>query len=211
VLVRELSAEETLDVLHSRQLRLERHHSVVIAEDAIRAAVDLTDRHQLDRHRPDRAIDALDEACAHAHAVARYSPETERLIAQRRAAMADGGTEPRDAAQRAETADEALERLARNGVSALQRFGAELEAMLGGASRGAAGAAEKEVPGTPETAADQGTSEAPPNVDSLDSIDAALRERLMQDGVIVRGIDVARVVALGSGKFVAWTTDSRSE
>jgi ATP-dependent Clp protease ATP-binding subunit ClpA len=70
VLVRELSADETLDILKARLDRLERHHNVVINESAVRAAVELTDRYETDRMRPDRAIDALDEACAHAHAIA---------------------------------------------------------------------------------------------------------------------------------------------
>jgi ATP-dependent Clp protease ATP-binding subunit ClpB len=73
VLVRELSTEETLDVLRARLERLERHHNVVIAEDAVRASVELTDVHMLDRRRPDRAIDVLDEACAHTQAVTRYT------------------------------------------------------------------------------------------------------------------------------------------
>src|SRR5690349_4430807 len=36
------------------------------------------------RARPDKAIDALDEACAHAQATARVSPELDRLIRERR-------------------------------------------------------------------------------------------------------------------------------
>ena len=39
VAVRELSAEETLEILHARRERLERHHNVVIAEEALIAAV----------------------------------------------------------------------------------------------------------------------------------------------------------------------------
>jgi ATP-dependent Clp protease ATP-binding subunit ClpA len=71
VVVRELSSEETIDILHARQERLERHHNVLISDESIRAAVDLTDIHQTDRRRPDRAIDVLDEACAHTHALPR--------------------------------------------------------------------------------------------------------------------------------------------
>src|SRR5215207_8567319 len=85
--IRELSAGETLEILEARVLRLERHHNVVIAPDALQASIRLTDLFITDRMRPDRAIDALDEACAHAHAVARYSPETERLILDRREAL----------------------------------------------------------------------------------------------------------------------------
>src|SRR5215216_5331020 len=84
VTVRELSAEQTLEILRSRQIRLERHHNVVISEEALDASVRLTDEHVADRMRPDRALDALDEACAHTHAGASYAPETERLILARR-------------------------------------------------------------------------------------------------------------------------------
>src|SRR5918998_5568129 len=91
VTVRELSAEETLEILQARVLRLERHHNVVISPEAVQASLRLTDLFVTDRMRPDRAIDALDEACAHAHAVAGYSPEAERLILERRALVRDEG------------------------------------------------------------------------------------------------------------------------
>jgi len=51
-----------------------------IADEALTASVTLTDRYVKDRVRPDRAIDALDEACAHAQATASYSQLTESLI-----------------------------------------------------------------------------------------------------------------------------------
>src|SRR5688500_1594757 len=84
VAVRELSAEQTLEILRARLERLERHHNAAIAEDALIAAVRLTDLFVTDRARPDRAIDALDEACAHAQATATYSRETAKLILERR-------------------------------------------------------------------------------------------------------------------------------
>src|SRR3712207_7787196 len=49
-----------------------------------RSAVQLTDAFVTDRRRPDKALDALDEACAHTQAVAAYSGRAEALIAQRR-------------------------------------------------------------------------------------------------------------------------------
>src|SRR5688572_30148757 len=84
VAVRELSADQTLEILRARLERLERHHNAAIAEDALIASVRLTDLFVTDRARPDRAIDALDEACAHAQATATYAPETARLILERR-------------------------------------------------------------------------------------------------------------------------------
>src|SRR5687768_9472538 len=83
VAVRELGIPETLDILRARKERLERHHNVVIADEAILAAVDLTDQFVTDRRRPDKAIDALDEACAHTQAVSQYPPPAEELIRDR--------------------------------------------------------------------------------------------------------------------------------
>ena len=115
-------------ILRARQERLERHHNVLISDESIRAAVDLTDIHQTDRRRPDRAIDALDEACAHTHAIARYSPRAESLIRRRRELLREGASvrqaEPRE--QSVVMDDPVDSRVA----SALQQFGAELEAIL---------------------------------------------------------------------------------
>src|SRR6478672_4752768 len=77
VVVRELGELETLEILQARKERLERHHNVLISDEALRAAVKLTDRYVKDRMRPDKAIDALDEACAHLQAVIQYSERTE--------------------------------------------------------------------------------------------------------------------------------------
>src|SRR5437899_1711614 len=73
VVVRELGELETLEILVARKERLERHHNVLISDEALRAAVKLTDVHVMDRMRPDKAIDALDEACAHLQAIIEYS------------------------------------------------------------------------------------------------------------------------------------------
>ena len=207
IVVRELGAEETLDVLRSRRERLERHHNVVITDEAIRAAVELTDKHQLDRHRPDRAIDALDEACAHAHAVARYSPDSERLITQRRRLLSSRPRAENNVSNGAAN-DDAIENFARDGLSALQRFGAELEAMLVG---GEAVVEPSREPRPVERPVAAPPMDAAPNAESLETVEAALRARLVSEGVAVRGVDVARVVALATGTFVSWTTDASSE
>src|SRR5918992_1602025 len=152
VAVRELSADQTLEILRARLERLERHHNAAIAEDALIAAVRLTDLFVTDRARPDRAIDALDEACAHAQATAVYSPETERLVLERRRLVREVEHERASRASRAESRrpaaesaprengaaeeeefDDPLNKLARDGMAALERFGAELEAAFAGA------------------------------------------------------------------------------
>ena len=44
--------------------RYENHHQVRIKDEAIIAAVELSNRYISDRFLPDKAIDLLDEACA---------------------------------------------------------------------------------------------------------------------------------------------------
>src|SRR3954469_10489388 len=83
VTVHELGVEETLEILTARKERLERHHNVLISDEALRASVTLTDRYVKDRMRPDKAIDAIDEACAHLQATTEYSTLTEELIRRR--------------------------------------------------------------------------------------------------------------------------------
>src|SRR4051812_29715152 len=83
VVVRELGTDEALEILQARRERLERHHNVLIADEALRSSVTLTDAYVSDRMRPDKAIDALDEACAHMQAVASYPPRAEELMKRR--------------------------------------------------------------------------------------------------------------------------------
>jgi len=59
-----LTEEATYAVLRSLQPALERHHEVTISKRAMRAAVRLSQRYMTDRQLPDKAIDALDQACA---------------------------------------------------------------------------------------------------------------------------------------------------
>ena len=217
VAVRELSAEDTLDILHARKERLERHHNVVISEDAIRAAVQLTDAHPADRNRPDRAIDALDEACAHTHAIATYSPLTESMILERKEALrrreqaeaAEDAARPEAEAGRArhfEMEDDTLDRFARGSAAALERFGAELEAMFGGVPVGD-GSPPASATATEGTNGQRDAShESRPGTSSgrLAELEAELGRRLVDEGLVVRGQDVARVVALAAGVTVRW-------
>jgi ATP-dependent Clp protease ATP-binding subunit ClpA len=220
VLVRELSADETLDILRARVDRLERHHNVVITEAAVRAAVELTDRYETDRMRPDRAIDALDEACAHAHAVANYSDHAQNLIRRRRV-LASGrperkGTErtaPRpepveEPLDHPELEDDPIERMARDGFAALERFGAEIEAIFVPPPTGVREAAAAPTNGAAATSApraEPAPRPAPETPMSLAALDAELHRVLAEEGIVVRGHDVARVVRLATAKDVTWT------
>jgi ATP-dependent Clp protease ATP-binding subunit ClpC len=212
--VTELSAEDTLAILQARRERLERHHNVAIADDALTASVTLTDRYVTDRVRPDRAIDALDEACAHAQAVATYSSTTERLIRERLALLRNaeqvGAPQPRERAAAVEeeerTPDETLEKMARSGLAALERFGLELEAAFTGAPAPAPAAAAPppEAPSAtpPRTAAPPASGA--PNGARLASIESELQRRLVEEGLVVRAPDIARVVAVATGRTVEW-------
>jgi ATP-dependent Clp protease ATP-binding subunit ClpA len=64
VSIDEPSTEHTENILTGLQPRLETFHSVQIDRDAVKAAVELSDRYITDRKNPDKSIDLLDAACA---------------------------------------------------------------------------------------------------------------------------------------------------
>ena len=67
ILVEPTSPEETVQILNNIKGRYEDHHLVRYSPEAIEACVKLTNRYISDRHLPDKAIDALDEAGARVH------------------------------------------------------------------------------------------------------------------------------------------------
>jgi ATP-dependent Clp protease ATP-binding subunit ClpC len=67
VLVDEPSVEEAIEMLHAVRPNYERHHGVGIPDEAIEAAVRLSDRYINDRFLPDKAIDVMDEAGSALH------------------------------------------------------------------------------------------------------------------------------------------------
>ena len=64
IVVGEPSKEETLTMLKGLRDKYESHHRVQILDEALEAAVDLSDRYITDRFMPDKAIDLIDEAAA---------------------------------------------------------------------------------------------------------------------------------------------------
>ena len=201
VMVRELSSEETLDILRARQERLQRHHNVLISDESMRAAVDLTDIHQTDRRRPDRAIDVLDEACAHTHAIARYSPRAESLIRSRREFLRGHSRAAYEASENPVTMENSID----SGMAALEQFGAELEAIFIGPPMPKPAAPKTESKSAPPPPRpEQPLGETPPPPATLGTVEAELTDVLMQEGIVVRGIDVARVVAVATGREVTW-------
>lgn len=67
VMVEPTTVEETIEILHNIKERYEDHHNVTYTPEAIEACVRLTTRYITDRHLPDKAIDALDEAGSRVH------------------------------------------------------------------------------------------------------------------------------------------------
>ena len=97
VMVGEPTKEEALDILKGLRDRYETHHRVQILDEALEAAVNLSDRYISDRFLPDKAIDLIDEAASRVRIKAftappdmkeqearleRLSKETEEAVAQ---------------------------------------------------------------------------------------------------------------------------------
>lgn len=67
VLIEPTTIEETIQILINIKEKYEDHHNVSYTDEALKACVHLTDRYISDRHLPDKAIDALDEAGSRVH------------------------------------------------------------------------------------------------------------------------------------------------
>ena len=74
VVVGEPTAEETLSILYGLRDRYEAHHKVRITDEALAAAVKLSDRYIPDRYLPDKAIDLMDEAASRVRIAACTTP-----------------------------------------------------------------------------------------------------------------------------------------
>src|SRR5262249_51704401 len=134
-------------------------------------------------------IDALDEACAHLQAEVKYTPRTEQLIQQRLMLLKQGAKAEQEEKRREAKQPE------QEAFGPLERFGAELEAFFVGTPAPVGGEATKAA----------ATVEPPPaRVVTLAPIEAELSRALMEEGVVIRAHDVARVVGLMAGVKVEW-------
>lgn len=86
-----------------------------------------------------------------------------------------------------------MNRMARDGIAALERIGAELEAAF---VRSGPMAPDNAPPVAADAPAATGSERA--------ELDVALERQLLDDGIVVRGHDVARVVGLMTGRRVEW-------
>ena len=75
VLVDEPSTEDSISILRGIKEKYENHHKVLIKDEAIIAAVELSQRYITDRHLPDKAIDLIDEAASKVRMEINSKPE----------------------------------------------------------------------------------------------------------------------------------------
>ena len=68
------SVEETILILRGLRERYEQHHKIKILDSALEAAAKLSDRYVAGRFLPDKAIDIIDEAGAHARLSTHTAP-----------------------------------------------------------------------------------------------------------------------------------------
>jgi len=87
--VNEPSVEDTIKILKGLKPYFEEHHHIKYTADAIKTAVELSDRYINDRKLPDKAIDVIDEAGAAQHLLAASkrrksigSKEIEEIVAK---------------------------------------------------------------------------------------------------------------------------------
>lgn len=96
--VEEPSKEQCLDILKGVKGKYEEHHHVEIEDEAVLAAVTLSERYINDRNLPDKAIDVLDEACSRVglrgykvpENLSRLEKSMQSLIAQKEARIREG-------------------------------------------------------------------------------------------------------------------------
>ncbi|MFE9093188.1 ATP-dependent Clp protease ATP-binding subunit [Streptomyces sp. NPDC007264] len=97
ILVPEPSVADAVEILRGLRDRYEAHHQVRYSDEALMAAVELSDRYLTDRHLPDKAIDLIDQAGARVRLRARtkgtdvraLEREMERLTRDKDQAVAD--------------------------------------------------------------------------------------------------------------------------
>ncbi len=80
VYVEEPTIEEAVEILKGVAPKYEEHHRVRITQEAIVAAVQLSERYINDRNLPDKAIDLIDEAAAGVRLKSMHTPEDQKEL-----------------------------------------------------------------------------------------------------------------------------------
>jgi ATP-dependent Clp protease ATP-binding subunit ClpC len=88
VLVDEPTPDEALTILKGIRDKYEAHHSVKITDEALEAAVKLSQRYITDRYLPDKAIDLIDEAASRVRLQAYTTPPNVKKIEEKIAKIA---------------------------------------------------------------------------------------------------------------------------
>ncbi len=91
IIVRPPSVPEAIEIIKGLRHRYEAHHRVKITDEAIGAAVKLSDRYITERQLPDKAIDVIDEASSRTRLMALTPPpeikeiekEVERVVREK--------------------------------------------------------------------------------------------------------------------------------
>ncbi len=99
VFVKEPSVDDTIKILAGIKKNYELYHQIAISDEAVRAAVRLSERHMSGKFLPDKAIDLLDETAAakkiktktptHIGKLFRLKQKLDRIITQKENAAAD--------------------------------------------------------------------------------------------------------------------------
>ncbi|MDP2960169.1 MAG: ATP-dependent Clp protease ATP-binding subunit, partial [candidate division Zixibacteria bacterium] len=86
VMVDPPTTQDTIKILNGLKQKYEEHHKIKIIDEAIEAAVKLSDRYVSGKFQPDKALDVIDEAGSHAHLSTYTKPpefgEFEQVIIQ---------------------------------------------------------------------------------------------------------------------------------
>ena len=75
IMVEPPNYESTIQILKGLRSRYEEHHKLKISDDAIDAAVKLSDRYISGKFQPDKSIDVIDEAGSRAHLATYVKPD----------------------------------------------------------------------------------------------------------------------------------------
>jgi ATP-dependent Clp protease ATP-binding subunit ClpC len=83
VFINEPSIEASIEILRGLRPRYEAHHKIKITDEALEAAVKLSQRYISDRHLPDKAIDLIDEAASKSRIDSESAPPEVKSLEKR--------------------------------------------------------------------------------------------------------------------------------